>query len=123
LPEDGSRPDFRNVLFSKQTMDRVTKKKRRLWHEIWKLRGVGVTQAAGTHVIGTRVWWTIVEGKVVPVYNMKACEVIEVQLHSFLTTVLKRYSSCQHYARPPYSGDRVPGTQGLCKTFLGQLQK
>jgi len=33
----------------------------------------GGTQAAGTHVIDTRVWWTVVEGKVIPVYNMKAC--------------------------------------------------
>jgi hypothetical protein len=48
--------------------------------------GGGGTQTAGTGAIGTRVWGTIVEGKVVPVYTMKACGVVEVQPHSFLTT-------------------------------------
>jgi hypothetical protein len=44
---------------------------------------------------------------------MKACGEEKVQLYSFLTTVLRRLASSQHYARPPYSEDRVPGTQGL----------
>ena len=38
-----------------------------------KYGSYGGKEAAGTRVIDTRVWWTVVEGKVVPVYTMKAC--------------------------------------------------
>ena len=103
-------PASKTSCFSKQLGDGQSPKKR-LWHEIWKLWwGGGYPSSRHTRNWYPCVWWAIVEGKVVPVYTMKVCGVVEVQLHSFLTTVLigRRVVSITPGRRTPRIGSAVP---------------